>query len=70
MKKTIKSFKDFEIKKSPLSSMKGGTSTTVMIETGYTENEYPDNGSGEPDFDYEPVVVEIPSKPKKKLGTN
>ncbi|AQX12498.1 hypothetical protein BAX94_01860 [Elizabethkingia meningoseptica] len=58
MKNEKKSLKKFEIKKSALASIKGGTSTTVMVEVGRTENEYPDDGNGKPDTTVKPITVE------------
>lgn len=58
-KKTLETLKNFQIKKSKLSSLKGGTSTTVYKEVGRSENEYPDKGNGEPDLSVEPIVIEI-----------
>lgn len=51
----LDNFKETEIKKSQLVSVKGGTSTTLMVEVGCTaENEYEDtNGNGEFDEDDE-----------------
>lgn len=47
-------FEKIKIEKSAMSTIKGGTSTTVMTEPGscgYSEIEYQDNGNGCPDYD-------------------
>ena len=47
------SLEEAKIEKSKMATIKGGTTTTVMIEPGgcgYSEMEYPDNGNGCPDF--------------------
>lgn len=46
----MKKFKNLEVKKSNLSSIKGGTSTTLYVVIGYSETEYEDvNGDGKLD---------------------
>lgn len=41
---------NLEIKKSEMAAIKGGTSTTLIKQVGYAENEYEDvNGNGELD---------------------
>ena len=42
---------DVQIKKNNMLNIKDGTATAVMIEKGRSENEYPDNDKGVPDFD-------------------
>lgn len=58
----LEKLKGAEIKKNEMISIKGGTSTTVMIETGHSKNEYPDDGAGGPDFCYEPVLIPAPTR--------
>ena len=51
---------DAKIEKSKMAAIKDGTTTTVMIEhggCGYSEMEYPDDGTGCPDWDAEPTLV-------------
>ncbi|HAY3551080.1 hypothetical protein KRE47_12305 [Elizabethkingia meningoseptica] len=63
MKKTksIKNLAKLEIKRTKLSSISGGTSSTRMVETGITENEYMDsNGNGKQDPDEKTFEVEYP----------
>lgn len=66
MKKLEKlNFEKIKIEKSAMSTIKGGTSTTVMTEWGRGENEYPDDGTGNPDMvNYDPILVPFP-KPKE-----
>lgn len=40
-------FKELQLRSNQLCSVKGGTSTTLMVEVGRSENEYEDsNGNG------------------------
>jgi hypothetical protein len=58
----LEKFEGTTLKKNDLLKVEGGnvTTTTVMIQTGYTENEYPDDGQGKPNFDCEPIVIDVP----------
>lgn len=52
-------FKESQIKIDQLKSIHGGTTTSVLIERSYSENEYPDDGNGRPDYSCKPILVEV-----------
>jgi hypothetical protein len=62
-------FKDLELKKNEMTTLIGGTTTTLFQQVGMVENEYEDlNGNNELDKDEikNPVQMIIGEDPKKK----
>lgn len=69
MKLEKMNFENSKLQESQLTSVVGGTSTTVMVEPDCSftsgdpcsETEYPDNGEGCPDYDYPGTPVDSPN---------
>ncbi|GAA0892391.1 hypothetical protein GCM10009122_20700 [Fulvivirga kasyanovii] len=54
-------FEKLQLRSNQLCSVKGGTSTTLMVEVGRSESEYQDNGNGTFDEgDKFIAIVEMP----------